>query len=184
MADHKRKPMKNKIYSVLLFALVLGSVQNRLDCAAAEEPNEATHYDRLYAFEHRVLPRWTHQSSGVFFADLEKGSVDRMKEAATEMVSSEFAAALKVRNVLQPTGVIITFQHPPKPVACFFAFVTKSGEDHRYLTLEMTEDILGLGFKSVIGEWTPDGSHKNLGSFKFDSEEDFLRELQRILKKG
>lgn len=167
----------------VLVALALLAAPPRLR-AVEETEAEPTPHQRVYYFEHTLLPKWTHHSNGVFFAHLSQNSLAPLLEAATEIVGAEFAQQLVVRVLPDANRILLTFQAPRDPPLCFFALVEKDGAAFRYLTLEKTEDFLGNGTKSVVGEWTADGRHLNQGPRLYDDEASFLAELAAGKKEG
>jgi hypothetical protein len=166
--------------SLCLFSLLCAVVtaMSPVTIAADEKkPEELTVSQRTYYFEHRLLPKWTHGSKGAFFADLCRGDTARIRAAAAEIVGKEFADKLIVRPLPGTQRVLLTFQAPSEPPLCFFAVIEKDGETFHYITLELTEDILGAGTKSVVGEWSVDGGHLNRGGRKYSDADSFLAEV-------
>ena len=149
------------------------------DKAAPEEP---TPHDRIYHFEHRLLPKWVHHTNGAFFEDIRSGTLERPREAATAIVSAEYAKQLAVRTSTEPAGVLITFTPPTGTAECFYVFVAKVGDSFRYITLEKSEDIRNEGFKTCVGEWTAEGGHLNFGFLKEETETAFLKRVVELLK--
>ena len=143
------------------------------------KPAEPTFHQKVYYFEHQLLPEWTHQTKGEFFSDLSKGKLDRITEAATDIVGKDFAQKLSVRTLPGSSRVLIKFEEPGEPPLCFFALVEKRGDAFRYFTLERTEDIFEDGTRSVFGEWDGQGAHMNLGTRKYSDEEHFLADIPK-----
>lgn len=131
--------------------------------AAAEAAAEPTPHQKLYYFEHRLLPKWAHRTQGAFYDDLQAGRVDRLQEAAREIVGPEFAAALAVEVVEAPAGVLVTFAAPAERGDCYFAFIAKVGEGYRFFTYEKAMSITGQDIEACIAEWGEDGGHRNFG---------------------
>lgn len=132
---------------------------------------------KIYAFEHRVLSKWTHGSNGAFYADLASGHAEQLIKTANELLGTDFGSAIRIRVLKGPEAVLLTFPAPTKPPHCFFAAVVKTKDGFRYVTAEMTEDLMGEGLKAVLGEWTAEGSHRLLGFSKDSSEDWFVRRL-------
>lgn len=132
-----------------------------------------TLHDKVYHFEHRLLPGWTYKSQGEFFTDLQKGQWERMKAAAKEIVGQDFADQLVVKTV-SDSRVLIGFAKPKEMAECYFVLIVKEGESFRFFTLELTEDLFGDGSKTVVGGWSEDGGHSNFGSRKYDDQHHFL----------
>ena len=171
-----------KITPLLLAAALLGAFA---PAARAEEPaapaKEPTTQQRIYFFEHQLLPKWTHHSQGAFFDDLHSGKTDALRQAATKIVDAAFAEKIAVRNSAIPEGVLISFAPPPEVPDCFFVFIAKTGESFRFYTFEKAEDIMGEGLKACIGGWSEDGSHLNFGFSKEETEEAFLKLVNDLL---
>lgn len=146
--------------------------------AATEEP---TAHQKLYYFEHRLLPKWAHRTQGAFFEDLRAGRVERLQEAARAIVGPEFAGALVVEAVPVPTGVLLTFAAPAERGDCYFAFVAKVGEGYRYFTYEKAMSITGQDIEACIGEWGEDGGHRNFGFRNEKAREVFLKAVADLL---
>ncbi|HTQ30809.1 MAG TPA: hypothetical protein VMI53_06325 [Opitutaceae bacterium] len=167
------------LFSLALLGLSAGPL---LPVRADETPDylrkEPTVHDRIYAFEHRILPAWVHQSEGAFYADLEQGHHEQLTETATKLGGSDFAAGIKIRRIDEPAGFLITFPAPQTMPECYFAAVLKDGGQYRYVTLELTEDLFNDGTKTCLCEWSRDGSHLNFGPRKFADEASFLAELK------
>jgi hypothetical protein len=146
-----------------------------------ETKREPTLHDKVYRFEHRLLGQWVHGSKGAFFAELLTGDSKVMRGAATRIVGEEFAQKIAVRALPEKERVLITFAPPAEAPECFCALVVKVGEGYRYLTLEKTRDLLNNGFRSVVGEWIAEGTHRNFGPRKYSDAEQFLAEMDAKL---
>lgn len=146
--------------------------------AADDERQETPRGDRIYYFQHKLLPKWTFESGGAFFADLHSGRIARLLQAATDIVDAEFAKTVAVRPLEGASRVLIAFESPMRAPLCYFIIVEKTDEaSFRFMTLEMTEDILGTGAKSVVGEWRREGAHGNWGFRSYTDEESFVSEI-------
>jgi hypothetical protein len=153
------------------------------DASAKPNLKEPTESDRVYYFEHKLLPAWVHKSEGAFYSDLGQGDTKRLTDAATEIIGKDFADGIKIRKIDKPDGVLITFPKPKEPPECFFAAVLKDGSQYHYMTLELDEDIMGNGTKAFLCEWASDGGHLDYGPRKFADEAHFLSELGDRLQK-
>ncbi|MCX6953519.1 MAG: hypothetical protein NTV51_15320 [Verrucomicrobia bacterium] len=167
--------MKSPLLGILW--LVIAVISSAPLGAAEKKAPEPSLGQRIYHFEHRLLPKWTHQSNGAFFADLSSVGAAPLLAPATDIVSKEFAEKLAVRALPERSQVLVTFPKPTEIAHCYFAIIEKTGETFRYITLELTEDLFEDGTKAVVGEWTADGSHKNRGPRKYADAERFLAEL-------
>lgn len=132
---------------------------------------------KIYAFEHRVLPRLTHGTKGAFYDDVSTRLPPPLVELAAEVVDARFAEALGVTPSQTPPGALITFETPGTMTHCYFAFLAKSEGKHRYFTLEQTIDLSGSGAKTMFCEWAPDGRHLNHGPRAYTDAKSFLAEL-------
>ncbi len=155
---------------LLLSVGLLGSVLPSLHAAQPAPPSdEPGRHDRIYYFEHRLLPKWTHQSEGAFYADLNAGALESLRDAATKIVDAGFAEKLVVHPSGEPKGVVIAFAPPAESPECFFVFITPAGDSFRYITAEKSADILNEGLKTCGGEWSVEGKHLTFGGLKEES---------------
>lgn len=136
---------------------------------------------KIYAFEHRVLPRITHNSRGAFYSDLSRGLPPALVDLAVEVVDERFAKSLVVTPTEKPRGVLIAFEAPREMTHCYFAFLTRSGDTCRYFTLEKTLDLGGDGTKTMFCEWNSEGGHRNYGARSYTDSASFLADLDRHL---
>lgn len=169
-----------------LFALALTSAAAHAASAEAKREDAKTTVERneekspkgkRYSFEHELLPRATHGTQGGFFDEVQTGSTEKLRAAARKLVGDEFAEAVTVRVVPGASAVLISFPTPLGVPECFHALVIKAGEKYRYVTLERNSVLYGGDIKSMIGEWTEDGSHKTLGGRTYTDSEAFIAEV-------
>lgn len=141
-----------------------------------------TLHARTYQFQHRLIPNWVHKSSGAFYTALVVGDLARLREVASELVSPDYAAGIKVTAYPALEGVLIEYPAPQTPPLCYFAFVhatSKSSTGYAVYTYEKTMKLPGLDASfGVVGGWTPDGSHLNLGGRDYQDAESFVRDLR------
>jgi hypothetical protein len=135
-------------------------------------------HQKIYQFQHRLLPKWTHDSKGVFFYDLMSGNTGRLIVAAERIVGEEFSKKIEIRKYPEAKGVLLIFPAPNEPPECFFIYIAKAKDGFRFFTYEKSADIFGDDDKGVVGEWTADGTHLNIGSRKYDDADSFVSELQ------
>ena len=166
------KPIMRKLAAVLV-ATLLCSVLFSSD----DQREPPSRHQKVYHLQHRLLPRWTFGSEGAFFADAAAGYLKQMRDVAAELIDEDFSKAIVAQTVSDGQAVLLSFPAPVEPPECYFVLVIRAGDSFRYVTLEMTEDILGMGSKSVVGEWTSEGSHRNLGPRKYIDLESFLKEV-------
>jgi hypothetical protein len=174
--------------SFLIALSLIGSVAFSPRLALAEAPAspsqpEPTAHQRIYYFEHKILPAWVHKSEGAFYSDLGHGETQQLTDTATRVIGKDFANGIKIRKIDKPDGFLIAFPKPKEAPECFFAAVLKDGSEYHYVTLELGEDIVGDGAKTFLCEWASDGRHLDYGPRKFDDEAHFLSELEDRLKK-
>jgi len=175
--------MKTVLFVSIAWALALGVSRAPAESSPGEKPAEPTQHQKVYYFEHQLLPKWVHKSDGAFFEDLASGATGRLSAAATKIVGKPFADALHVRVIEKDRVVLLTFAKPGQPPECFYAALIKNGTTYRYLTLEADEDITGQGVKAFYCEWTSEGSHSDFGPRRYDDEASFLEELGKEKEK-
>jgi hypothetical protein len=146
----------------------------------ASDPGKAPIERRIYFYQHKLLPNWTFTTDGAFFRDLKNGELARLRSAASEIVSAEYSAKISATNIPQSNAVLITFEEPTTPPACFFALIRETGSKYYYLTYEKTLDISNAGYIGVVGGWSADGSHCNYGSRTYSDRESFISDAIRI----
>ncbi|MBI2518500.1 MAG: hypothetical protein HYV95_16595 [Opitutae bacterium] len=177
--------MKVAARLVLIAALCLGGTVAGL-CSAEQERPEMTPQQRIYYFEHMLLPRWTHESEGAFPADMEKGNTSGLMRVAAEIAGREFADALQVRALPEPAGALIVFAKPTRVTECYAVAVLRDESGFRYFTLELAEEGIGEGIKSFLCEWTYKAgklAHANLGGRSYVDEARFAADLRLIMEK-
>ena len=141
-----------------------------------------TLHQRTYQLQHRLIPSWVHKSSGAFYTALVVGDLGRLREAATELVSADYAAGIKVTPYPALEGVLIEYPAPLTPPLCYFAFVhvnAQSDTGYEIYTYEKTMTFPGLdaGY-GVVGTWSSTGTHGNLGGRNYQDAESFIRDLK------
>jgi hypothetical protein len=135
-------------------------------------------HDRIYFFEHRLLPRWTHGTNGAFFDELMTDRTEKLIAAATETVGEEFARGITIRKFPERKAVFLSFPKPKAPPGCFFVYIAWAENGFQYYTYEKTFDIAQVGNKGVVGVWSADGKHGNEGPRKYEDADSFLTEMQ------
>jgi hypothetical protein len=154
------------------------------DAPADPSQTKPAVHDRVYYFEHKLLPAWVHKSEGAFYSDLGKGETKHLFEAATEVIGKDFSGGIKIRKIERLNGFLIAFPKPEEAPECFFAAVLKDGPQYHYVTLELSENFAGDGTKAFLCEWASNGDHLDYGPRKFADEAHFLAELEDRQKKG
>jgi hypothetical protein len=166
-----------------IFLLLLLSFQASATYSAGEEsvpPKEITIHQKIYNFQHRLLPRWTHQSGGAFFNDLVQDRPEILLMAATEMVGEEFARNISIKKYKDPEAVLLTFPPPKESPACYFIYIAKTKDGFEFYTYEKTVDLFKKGDKGVVGEWSANKGHLNFGPRKYEDAESFVQERRQV----
>ena len=174
---------KNRFASFLVCCMALLTINGA--CLAQEPAKEPTMKDRIYFFQHRLIPQWTHQSEGAFFNDLNSGKSEKLIEAATKIVSPEFAAAISIKKYPDENGVLIKFAAPVEVPQCYFIFIYKDKNSSKFslYAYEKTHDLLKEGNKGVVGQWSAEGGHSNLGARTYEDPESFVSEVQKAIRR-
>jgi len=141
-------------------------------------------HGKIYQLQHQLVPNWVHKSSGAFYTALVIGDLARLREVASELVSPDYAAGIKVTAYPALEGVLIEYPAPLTPPLCYFAFVranSKSSSGYEIYTYEKTMTFPGMDpIYGVVGNWSADGNrHSNLGGRKYQDAESFVRDLKR-----
>ena len=171
-----------KIFRWLLLLVFLAPLPFRAaDDATSGAEAEPSAHQKLYYLQHRLLPQWTHQSEGAFYADMREGRTERLLDACRQIAGDTIAAQLKVEKIEAPEGVLFTFAAPEAPTDCYFVFLAKGAQGCRYFTYEKAEDITGEGLVACIGEWAAEGGHRNFGFSKEPTREAFLKAVAGLL---
>lgn len=144
----------------------------------AEEPSES---QRIYYFQHRVISKWVFESEGWFYADLLHGNLEKLVNAAEEIVSTDYANGLAVTPLEGHPAILIVFPHPDAPPNCYYALIVKDGDNEfRYFTYESTIDITKSRIYGVVGGWDREGSHSNFGGRTYKTSEEFVADVLRM----
>ena len=144
-------------------------------------PKQPSRNDKMYFFEHKLLPKWLYQSDGVFFEDAKLGVVSRLFSAAHEVVDADFADQLKAKALENSDAILFIFEQPKRVGHCYYAIAQKIGDTYIYTTYEKTlrlndteadEKIVG-----VVGRWAADGKRLNFGGRTYDTAEAFASDI-------
>jgi len=165
--------------AVIVFGLV-GLNTRTVDEYGPSDPAIAS--DDIYLLEHRIIPDWTHNTDGEFFADLLAGNYERLRAAAAEVVSNEFAESITIEKTQESDGVLIKFPEPTGLIECYFAYVTtgKNVGTYLYFTYEKTEDEANRGVVGVIGGWSQDLDHIYYGPRTYSDADSFVFDVREI----
>ena len=170
--------MKTQRFFLFVTLLLVSSL-----LSFAKPDEEPTEHDRIYYLQHKLIPRWLFESDGMFYKELNAGIPKHLADAAREIVSEKYAEKLSVENIQEFDGFLIVFREPSEVPECFYVIAANHNGDFRYYTLEKAEDIMKRGVKSVVGEWTSEGVHINLGARTFTDKANFIEAIAVIRKK-
>lgn len=133
---------------------------------------------KVYFFQHKVLPEWTFTTEGKFYSDLLKGDLSHLKMAATEVISSNYANGITSEVIKGSDAILIKFPQPKAMANCFFILITKTETEFNFYTYEKTmsfgdgDPVIG-----VVGSWSSEGSHGNLGGRTYSEASDFVSDV-------
>nr|WP_136250605.1 hypothetical protein [Ningiella ruwaisensis] len=142
------------------------------------ESQELPEHRKVYFLQHRVLPEWTFDTNGQFFADLYQGDLTKLKGVATEVVSPSYASAISSEVIAEKDAVLIVFPEPKMMANCFYVLIRKNGDSFSFYTYEKTmsfgdeDHVVG-----VIGSWSSDGTHANMGPRTYRASSDFIADV-------
>jgi len=171
--------MKFKLAKIVVIYIAFYLIAYK--CYAQEEPSqESTEHQRIYHFQHKLIPQWTHETHGHFFGDLSNGEIQQLLDFAAEIVSSDFSRGISVKTYPEHSGILITFPPPKEPPECYFIYIKRSidGPNFNLYTYELTQDFFNMGSKGVVGSWSKDGGHGNFGPRTYEDEDSFVNEMQ------
>jgi len=169
-----------KIYLLIVavFLSACNSTPKQPISSSPEKTEEMPTSKKVYFFQHNILPEWTFTTSGEFFADLLQGDLTRLKMAATEVVSNDYANGISSEVIKGKNSVLLTFPKPKGITNCFFVLIQKSKEGFEFHTYEKTmnfgDDDPVIG---VVGRWSPEGDHSNLGGRTYTKASDFVTDI-------
>jgi hypothetical protein len=173
--------MKSHHIGISFFWLALLAI-NSCTCLASQEDQrpEPTPHQKIYFFQHKLIPEWTHRTNGAFFGDLSNGRHQRLLDIAAEIVSPEFSNGISIKPYPKVGGLLISFPTPVEPPECYFIYIHKDPKKHAFslFTYEKTRDPFGRGNKGVVGSWSADGEHGNHGSRTYEDAGSFVTEMQ------
>lgn len=162
------------------------STTKRNDSAKSAETNEVPYSKKVYFFQHRVLTDWTYNSEGQFFDDLILEKISSLKIAASKYVSMEFADQIEVKAYESHDAALIIFPKPQSPANCYFVLITQSDNKFDYYTYERMFSFSGDSSNEtifgVVGHWSKEGSHGNLGARSYQSARDFVEDVLNLRK--
>jgi hypothetical protein len=173
-----------KIY-LLIIAVLLGacnSIPNQKEevTSVTNQNGEVPISKKIYFFQHEILPEWTFTTDGKFYADLLKGDLAHLKMAATEIISNDYANGISSEVINDNGAILIKFPKPKAMTNCFFVLILKNKAEFSFYTYEKTMNFGGddpvIG---VVGSWSPEGNHANLGGRTYSNSSDFVSDILR-----
>ena len=142
-----------------------------------EPKKEQSRHEKIYQFQHKVLPLVLFEAGGAFYellSDFSGENAAKFANAVAGAVDVEFAKATTVKKIAGHDAVLITFPKPEKAPQCYYVIISNTKGLLRYITLEMATDILGIGTKTALCEWIASGQHLNRGTKKYTDAESFI----------
>lgn len=171
--------MKFYIFILVLILSACASTENEQNKPQQENGVTTTpETQSVYFFQHRILPDWTFNSEGLFYDDLVNGDLAELRRAAADIVSEDYSSKVASQALPDKNAVLITFPEPKGLTHCYFVLIVKRESHYAFYTYEKTmqfgeEDQV----KGVVGTWTRDGSHGNLGPRMYTSAEKFIEDV-------
>jgi hypothetical protein len=138
---------------------------------------EAPISKRIYYFQHKLIPKWVFESDGEFYFDLYNRNVERLLDAAAEIISPEYAKEIKINPLVDQNAVSISFSEPDSMANCYFVLVQKTESGYSYYTYEKTFQFDNEDFVGVVGGWDSEGNHSNFGSRSYKTEQEFVADV-------
>jgi hypothetical protein len=178
--------MKHLILSILLLSLPLFTAVTSTEQKTEPSVNskidqqEPSLNDRIYYFQHRLLPGWTFKSNGAFFKDIMSGDSSKIKAAASKIISPEYAEKISVKPIRESNGVLITFPEPENVPDCYFVLIRQVDNKYMYITYEKTMNIADEGFAGAVCGWSSEGTHSNYGFQKYTDPESFISDALKV----
>ena len=170
--------MKIYILIIAVFLSACNSTPKQEVSSISTKAEEVPLSEKVYFFQHNILPEWTFTTDGGFYADLLQGDLSRLKMAAKEVISIDYANGISSEVLKDETSVLIKFPKPKAMANCFYVLIQKSNDGFNFYTYEKTmnfgdnEPVVG-----VVGSWSPEGSHANLGGRTYVKASDFVADI-------
>ena len=144
-----------------------------------EHLDEKPRHDKVYYFQHTVLPAILFASDGAFFTDLKNGDY-KIINFAKDVIDDDFSKAMDIQPVRNMDAYTITFQEPKEHPECYYALIIKDGDDYLYYTLERGVDLSGAGAPRVLCQWEQDERHIKHGVRDCEDLESFVQAVAYI----
>jgi hypothetical protein len=89
----------------------------------------------------------------------------------------------ETREIAGHPSLVVTMPTPRRPPMAYFVAVTpiEPADRRRYLTLEMSWDVVHRRQDTVVGAWSPEEGHLNLGTGPSPTVGAFAAHLTQIL---
>jgi len=156
------------------------------------DPREKRRHHYLYA--HRVLPQLAFQDPAGFCARLSNPAAGQASlEALWAAVGADVQTALPgdglqlTQHVLPRSGrTVFLVELPPPQIMpeAYYLAVLPGPDVLGILTLEYSEDFESGEPCTVLGGWTSDGTHLNMGKGAEPTREAFLEQLDSMTDKA
>jgi len=170
--------MKIYILIIAIFLSACNSTPKQEVSSLSAKTEEVPTSKKVYFFQHNILPEWTFTTDGGFYADLLQGDLSHLRMAATEVISNDYANGISSEVLKDETSILIKFPKPKAMANCFYILIQKSKEGYNFYTYEKTmkfsDDDPVVG---VVGRWSPEGSHANLGGRTYVKASDFVADV-------
>jgi hypothetical protein len=104
--------------------------------------------------------------------------LSRLKQAATDVISNDYANAITSEVLKGSNSVLIKFPKPKAMANCFYVLIHKSEDGFKFYTYEkamsfgIDDTVVG-----VVGSWSPEGSHGNLGGRTYVKAAEFVADV-------
>ncbi|SMF19872.1 hypothetical protein SAMN02745866_01227 [Alteromonadaceae bacterium Bs31] len=173
------------MFIVLIFLLSGCAATNVKDGSDVDDINEgkdATVSEvpfskRVYYLQHKLISKWLFETDGAFFFDMKNGNASQLFQAASEIVSPEYADELYITPIEGREAVSIRFSEPEAYANCYYSIITKDGDEFSYYTYEKAMSFGSEPVVGVVGGWDSKGDHSNYGPRSYRSEEDFIKDV-------
>jgi hypothetical protein len=157
-----------------------GTLSSKQKIIDNQEYKDTSLNKKIYFFQHRLMPKWTHKSDGQFLSDLLNGDLSRLRLAAEQIVSVEYANNITVKYTGQSNSILLIFPKPTDFNRCYYVFLSKVDSIFHFITYEKTRDTRNQGFVGVVGSWKADTNHYNYGPRKYSDPDSFLDDAIRL----
>ena len=169
----------------IAFIFFLSFLSNQLNATEIDKKSDVPLKERVYFYQHKLLPHRTHKSDGKFFKDLLNGNYSNLLGSAKRIVSPEYANGISVKKLDQDQGVhgiLLVFPEPKEYAEIYYAFVGRYDSNNFYLTFEKTNDKHNTGAVGVVGAWLSNNGRYSDGPRTYEDFTSFVKDAIRIIK--